>query len=59
MVANPVAGELETPASKLGKLKNGRLFAHAWAMDSGFSREMQEFLKHDPAMRYAATTDNF
>ena len=51
MVANPVAGELETPASKLGKLKNGRLFAHAWAMDSGFSREMQEFLKHDPAMR--------
>ena len=58
-VANPVADESATPADKLGKLKKRRFSAHAWGMDSGFNHEMREFLKHDPTMRYAATTDKF
>ena len=53
-----MAGDLETGSSKLGKLKKARQFAHAWGAEYGFEHEMEEFMKNDPAMRYAGTTEH-
>ena len=53
-----VADELETGQSKLEKLKKARQFAYAWGKAHNFEHEMQEFMKNDPVMRYAGTTNN-
>ena len=54
-----LADDLELPATKLDRLKRGRSFALAWGITNAKLREMREFLKTDPVMRYAATTGGF
>ena len=51
--------ETEVPSSKLDRLKRGRAFSLACGMANDKVHEMREFMKHDPVMRYAATTDRY
>ena len=54
-----MAEETESPSSKLGVVKRGRPFPPARGIGNDKMREIREFVKNDPLVRYAAQTDGF